>query len=181
MAEACGWLIAVNSTFVANGRYSMATHRMGRCLPLASVTASSSTRIQRCRRLLAMISRYPAALNSKRSLLVLCLPAVASGQMSCSCLQRARKLGFWLPEPSELAERDAQIQSRKKFPPLWDAAAWVAFTALGGQLPQPLQGDSDCEYSTDQGESEGESGDDDLIVVPTTEAVSPDFPPRLRF
>jgi hypothetical protein len=101
--------------------------------------------------------------------------------MSCSCLQRARKLGFWLPEPSELAERDAQIQSRKKFPPLWDAAAWVAFTALGGQLPQPLQGDSDCEYSTDQGESEGESGDDDLILVPTTAAVSPDFPPRLRF
>ncbi len=95
--------------------------------------------------------------------------------MSYSCLQRARSLGFPLQEPSELAERDVQIQSRQRFPSLWNAAAWVAFTALGGRLPQPLQDKSDSEYSTDQDDGEGEGEDDEVIFVPTTSPVSPNL------
>ena len=92
------------------------------------------------------------------------------------CSQQARQLGFRLPKPSEPAARDAQTESCRQFPSLWDATKWSDFTELGGRLPQPPQGKSDNEYSTDQVDSEddGESDEDDEIFVSTTATVSPD-------
>jgi hypothetical protein len=88
-------------------------------------------------------------------------------------LQQARKLGFRIPEPSELVARDTQ--SQQQFPSLSDTAAWSDFTALGGRLPQPPQGKSDdSEYSTDedddQGDAEDENDDpsDEISVSATT-------------
>jgi len=109
------------------------------------------------------------------------IPAIMRNVSECSvvdillCSQQARQLGFRLPEPSELAARDAQTESRRQFPSLWDATKWSDFTELGGRLPPPPQGKSDNEYSTDQVDSEddGESEDEENFVF-TTATVSPD-------
>ena len=119
-------------------------------------------------------SRDDLEVPCRCGLLVLASQRCASIPSPCySCLQQARKLGFPLPEPSELAVRD--VQSQPQFPLLWDAAAWSDFTALGGRLPPlpELEGDSDSEYSNSDQDGEADEEDDETFLS-ATEAVSPD-------
>jgi hypothetical protein len=123
-------------------------------------------------------SRDDLEVPCRFGLLVLASQRCASIQRPCySCLQQARKLGFPLPESSEMAVRD--VQSQPQFPLLWDAAAWSDFTALGGRLPQlpQLEVDSDqdsvSEYSnSDQDGEADEEGEDAENFLSAMEAVS---------